>query len=218
MLKPCSIGHSPSPGYQKMSNDSPLDVATAGNVTPPPTAADQLTPDQTVDILRRLRHVFALADDLISSDLRGRIWVVHGVVGGQAPVVESFESKADLCKLITEIRTRHNAEPENEYFLHMFYGQRWAVQKGRMWKLWDGRTLMPVEGGDVADFLDISGRMGERPDLDDVVSDPPDMPPADPPPAEGIQATPTAAAELRTAPPVVGEEAAPPGEDPHIEE
>ena len=180
-------------------------------------AAEQLTPTQTVDILRRLKHVFTLADDLISSDLRGRIWVCYGVIGGQPPVMEPLESKAQLCELIAELRAKHNAEPENAYFLHIVYGQRWSIQKGRVWKLWDGRTLTPIEGGDVEEFLDASGGMGERPNLDDVVCDLPDTPPAAQPSDDGMQATPTAATEMRTEPPVVGAETAPPGEDPHVE-
>lgn len=182
--------------------------------------AEQLAPVITIKTIQRLKGAFALAETLLTSEFRGRIWVIYGVVGGQAPTVASLESVAELCELIVDLRARHNSEPENEYFLHMFYGQRWSIQKGRVWKLWDGRMLMPIEGGSIEPFLDDSGGLGERKDPDTVVTSSPEAPsaaPVAPSPDEGLQLTPTPETEISTGPPVVGEEVAPPGADPEIE-
>ena len=198
-----------------MSSDQPLDAAP--EVPPAVEDHDQLNPKEALAIVRRLKQVFSLTDMVLSGDLRGRIWGVHGVAGGQCPTVQEFDTIDDLCKLIVSLRAKHNAEPDNEYFLYIFYGQRWSIQKGRKWQLWDGSTFIPVEGGNVSPYLDMSGGLGDRPDLDSVLPARPQPPQSGPPVDEDIQAAPRADAEVREEPPTIGDEAAAPGADPEVE-
>lgn len=185
---------------------------------PAQPAPPEVKPSEAIAIARRLKHVFDLVDDILHGDQVGRIWVVHGVEGGAAPVVESLETKDELCELISTFRARQNAKPELKLYLHMFFGQRWAVQKGRHWKLWDGCTLIPVEGGDVTPFLDKSGTLFESPDPDKMLPEKAKEEKAegaapDPP---GNKDEPEEPPGLQTQLPVVGEEQAPPGQDPDV--
>jgi len=196
-------------------------VTTETPSAPQQPTADQMTPAATMAIVGRLKHVFTLIDDMLKSDFRGRIWAVWGVVGGAAPTVSEFESVDELCKLIADIRAKHNAERDNTYFLHMFCGQRYQIQKGRTWQLFDGRQLTPIEGGEIEPYLDQTGLMDDRPNLDDVVIGRPDDaydtgPPEEDAEPEDTLAPPAEDAEVEVVPPIVGEEAAPPGEDPEI--
>jgi len=175
---------------------------------------EQLTPQETHAVLKRLIHVLSIADDLIEGDARGRIWAVFGVVGGLPPAVGSFESVDALCEHIARLRAQHNAG-DNEYYIHIFYGQRWSIQKGRAWKLWDGNTLIPIAGGDIDEFLDTSGLLGDRPDLDSVVPNAAVGAATEVvPPARNRQNT--APPGVTHGPPILGEEADS-GDDPDIE-
>lgn len=140
---------------------------------PRPAESTGLTTKQALATVRKLHQVFELVETTLGADgVVGRIWAVYGVIGVGPPVVKPFDTKDELFALISELRARHNTEPDNQYFLHIFYGQRWSIQKGRVWKLWDTRTFEPIDATDVLEYLDYSGSLGDRPDLDNVVSAP----------------------------------------------
>jgi len=178
-------------------------------------APTDVTPNEAVAIARRLKHVFDLVNDLLDGDQVGRIWAVYGTVGGAAPTVESLDTKADLCELISTLRAQQNSERHAQLYIHMFFGQRWAVQKGRQWKLWDGRVLESIEGGEVEPFLDATGLLRDGTDPDTLLTEnaEPDGD-ADVPqqPAEAEEPAP----ELQVETPVIGEDAPPAGGDPEI--
>jgi hypothetical protein len=182
-------------------------------VQPNPPA---VKPGEAIAIARRLKHVFDLVDDILHGDQVGRIWAVHGVVGGSAPVVESLETKDELCELISTLRAKQNAKPHEELYIHMFFGQQWSVQKGRNWKLWDGSTLIPVTGGDVTPFLDRSGSLREEKDPDELLPRQPDAE-EQPAPPTAVDDAPAPDEDVEPELPVMGEESAPPGQDPTVE-
>lgn len=181
----------------------------------PQPAPPDVKPSEAIAIARRLKYVFDLVDDILNGDQVGRIWVVHGVVGEKAPAVVPLDTKEELCELISTLRAEQNAKPQSELYFHMFFGQRWSVQKGRNWKLWDGRTLEPIQGGDVEPFLDMSGSLREQPDPDAMYQRP-DAAAEQPAPPVEIE-EPSADEEVQPEPPVAGEEPAPPGRDPEVE-
>jgi len=146
-----------------------------------------------------MKHVFDLAYQLLSGDQVGQIWVVYGVAGGQPPTVVTLETKDDLCDLISELRAKHNSRAhDGDYYIHIFFGQRWQIQKGREWQLYDGASLTPIVGGRVAELLDATGGLGDNVDMDDIVATP--TTPAEPEPVDEPPAAVSPAA------PMLGEE------------
>lgn len=129
------------------------------------------SPAEAVAITKRLKYVWDLVDDLLSSDRVGKIWAVYGVAGDVPPSVDALDTKEQLFELIGRLRAKHNREPDSRYYLHIFFGQRWLIQKGRTWKLWDTHSLEAIEDGDITEFLDSSGTLDDRPDLDSLMVD-----------------------------------------------
>jgi hypothetical protein len=115
--------------------------------------------------------------------------------------------------LINELRALDNAG-DDRYFLHIFNGQRWSLQKGRVWKVCDGRTLHTVTGSPDEEFLDDSGTLSDVPDLDLVLAD--KVVPPRPAEAAAEVATPSVPAEVVRVPALGEEDAALPGEDPQV--
>lgn len=107
---------------------------------------------------------------LLTSDAVGQIWVVYGTLGGQLPRVQSVDTKETLYVIINDLRAKHNTEPDSQYFIHIFYGQRWQIQKGRVWQLWDGNTLEPISAGIAMPYLDLTGLLGDHVDPDKLVA------------------------------------------------
>jgi len=160
----------------------------------------------------------------LSSDVRGRIWIVHGTIG-DAGTVQTCETRKELFDFIEKLRAQQNADLANEYYLHIFYGQRWQIQKGRVWKLWDGQAFEAIGDDDVADYLDGSGSMRSQATMEHALATSREPTARDiPTPSEWVQdaaeEAEAAAEELQTAPRVVGEDppepAAPPDTDPDI--
>lgn len=154
------------------------------------------TPEEARAIASRLKYVFDLVDDVMRGDKVREIWAVHGVAGGEAPRAVKLESREELYDLINQLRVKHNAEPDNDYYVHIFHGSRWQIQKGRTWKLWDGNRLDPIESDNAQlEFLDLSGGLGDQPDLDQV------LPPRDDEPEPVVEEEPLEFGET----PVLGE-------------
>lgn len=173
--------------------------------------SDNLSQEETLDILRRLSQAFKMVDEVLHSEVRGQIWVVHGQVGA-APTITTFDDVDALCSFITEMRMRQNATTDVQYYMHVFYGQRWKIQKGRVWQLWDGSKLTPIEGGTLAPAIDDSGSLFERVDMDSLL-----------PERESPDSAPDAAPQVRIGPLNLtddddddDDEVAPPGRDPEI--
>jgi hypothetical protein len=178
-----------------------------------------ISPDEALGIMRRLRQAFQLADSVLTGEQRGRIWMVVGIEGDPPPAVKSFDTPEELGAEIADLRMRQNDDPENRYYVHIFYGTRWSIQKGRTWKIWDGKSLIPVEGGDLDPYLDDTGSLLERPDLDDMVPTPANAGSGqNEDPASDVESDPTDDEEedVEVGPYAVGEEPAPPGADPEI--
>lgn len=139
------------------------------------TAPDAINTEEALAILRRLNYALTLADQTISSELRGQIWTVCGTTGGSTPVVRYFELISELCAYINGLRAEQLALPEQRLYLHIFYGQRWQIQKGRIWQLWDGKSFTPITGGDPAPYLDGTGELAEPQDFDAVLPNNPEV-------------------------------------------
>lgn len=151
----------------------------------------------------RLKHVFDRVVEVLTSDEGGRIWVVYGVAGGGPPHTEAIATRDDLFELIGRLRARHNSEPQNCYYLHIFFGQRWQIQKGRVWKLWDGRTLESIATGQPEEILDDSGTLGESAvDLDLVLPEDEETGPE--PASEEADEESTEPRNVQTDPPLLG--------------
>lgn len=138
---------------------------------------DEMVPEEIVDteeaiaILRRLIQAFKLADTVLHSPTRGRIWIVQGVIGGGPPAVNAFDSIDPVIEHIARLRATQNADPSIAYWMHIFFGQRWLLQKGRVWQLWDGKNYTAITSENLETFVDESGSMLERRDPDSVLVD-----------------------------------------------
>jgi hypothetical protein len=132
---------------------------------------EQISQAEALEILQRLSQAFQLVDVTLNSEVRGQIWAIYGHAQGEAPTIKSFESIEELGTFINELRTQQNASRELKYYLHILYGQRWKLQKGRVWKIWDGKQLIPLESGDIGEQIDDTGSLLEAVDLDQVLAD-----------------------------------------------
>jgi hypothetical protein len=172
---------------------------------------EHLNHDELLDVVRRLGQALSFVDHIITEDKSAnQIWVVSGTVGGGLPNLTPCASVDELTELVRELRTRQMSHPEERLWLHIFSGQRWKIQKGKTWQLWDGNTLIPIDSK-LEPVADDSGSLFDRVDLDRVLADNPTTSPAH-----------DTSNEIRIGPQVIGQsgedddDSAPDGEDPEI--
>jgi len=128
------------------------------------------TPDaESLAIIGRLRRVFNIVHSVLSGDRVGRLWAVYGQIGGQPPTVESVESREDLHSLISALRVASEPPDAAPYYIHIFFGQRWQIKKGRTWQLWDGEAFEAIDAVVDAEDLDASGILASGVDLDSLL-------------------------------------------------
>lgn len=173
---------------------------------------ENLSHEEALDIIRRLAGAFKFVDEVMTRETDDhQIYVVSGT-GPGAPGVTTFADVPSLCKFITEKRAAQNAAPDVRHYMHIFCGKRWTIQKGRVWQLFDGKQLIPIEGGDLPPVLDDSGSLYERVDLDRVLAANDEAQPEEP--AHTVQVRPATLGRV-----VVDEDdedSAPAGRDPEI--
>jgi hypothetical protein len=170
----------------------------------PPPVVEELTTEENIGVIDRLAGALALARTALSQEESGHtIFAVYGIVG-ELPQKQMFNNRDALCAFVNEQRAAQNADGHNR-FLHMFCGQLWSLQKGRDWFIWDNEKFIPVAGGDVSKFIDGTGNMCERRNLDDVAPRPPEAEPAE------AGDTPAADTPVVSGPREVGGETDPPG-------
>ena len=131
---------------------------------------EHISHDEALDIIRRLAQAFQFVDTVIAGEhAKHQIWVIHGQENVGVPTIQSFSDIADVCKLIAELRAKQNVTATVRYYMHIIHGQRWKIQKGRIWQIWDGTQMIPIEGGDLEPVVDETGSLFERVDLDQVL-------------------------------------------------
>ena len=134
------------------------------------SAADLVDQEEALGILRRLTQSFQLVDSVLANKDCGTIWVVFGADDCRLPQLDHFDTVQELCTFIMEQRAKQIAHPEVRLWMHIFYGTRWTIQKGKVWQLFDGKQLMPISGSEFVPMMDDSGSLLERTDLDLVLA------------------------------------------------
>jgi hypothetical protein len=173
---------------------------------------EHISHDEALEIIRRLGQAFRFVDEVVSTEgVNHQIWVIYGHAGQQSPpTIQRYSDMEALSALIIDLRARQNATADVHYWMHVFYGQRWPIQKGRVWQIWDGKQYVPIEGSTLPPVLDESGSLFERVDLDRVLADNPEVAPQEP------------EHEVHIRPQVIGEpgdddeDIARPGQDPEL--
>jgi len=139
-----------------------------------PPEEEGLTDEQLAEIMRRLGSAFLQAADPPERPQQ-TIYIVYGVVGDR-PNISTVQNEQALCDAIMEARVAQNADPENERYMHIFVGQQWPIQKGRVWYVCAGERMIPVTSENIDMRVDQTGSLREPIDFDTVVPSPPDEP------------------------------------------
>lgn len=132
--------------------------------------AEQLSHEEALDIVRRLGSAFKFVDEVLTTEKNEhQITAIWGFNGSGLPTLANFASAAELCQFISDMRCRQSQQPDVRYYLHIFYGKRWHIQKGKRWKLLCGDDAVPIDGGATDPVVDDSGSLFERADLDQIL-------------------------------------------------
>jgi len=124
---------------------------------------EELSQDACLAILSRLRSAFQLVENTLTGDFVGSIYILYGrTQSDEVPTIRKFEHEEAAAAYVNECRAAQTEDPNHTHYIHIFYGQRWLIQKGDQWKLWTGKKTIPIAGGDILPFVDSSGTLTDE--------------------------------------------------------
>jgi len=95
-------------------------------------------------ILTRLIDTLQFAKQVVHRDSQQSIFTVF-VPDDGPPDLNEHASLAALGDYLLAVRTQQDSDPEGDYYLYIFSGNRWRLQKGPTWKLFDGEHVHELQ-------------------------------------------------------------------------
>ena len=125
-------------------------------------------------VLERVHAGLSEAIYKLKEPERRKIWLM--ISYGEAGSPELHEL-ADMDALKTKLRELQDWQNDKnarsagqDVFYHIFYGERWLMQLGDKWGVYDGQEIHPIEDTNSNDpsWLDYDGRIAANLDVADV--------------------------------------------------
>lgn len=148
-----------------------LDPALLDPPKPPELLAEDRARKLRRDILNRLAESIGFAVSIIDQKGSKTFFVVN-VPDDDIPTITTCNNVAELSKHILdkriELQRLQATDPTRKFYMYVFRGERWLIQKGRVWTLVNDRQVLSLEG-DITPQVDDSGSLSEKKILEQAV-------------------------------------------------
>ena len=135
-----------------------------------PVSNSESNEELELTILRRLASTFKFAVRTLDNQATHNIYVVL-ITNTESPVVTQHATREEAAGRLFELQQCSEENRSTEFYILIFYGVRWQLVQGDLWKMHDGHELIALSPRVVEDFVDPSGLIHNAARLDDAVEE-----------------------------------------------